>query len=159
MSLAADLADDRPGQTLQPTALVHEAYLRLVGGANPDHWNSPGHFFGAAAIAIRRVLIDKARRKKTLKHGGEFIRQELKEASPPEPREDLLALDEALQKLAAGYPQEAELVQLLYFAGLTLPEAARTLGISPRTAGRLWAFARAWLRREIEGAGDPGKKS
>lgn len=158
---AIHLANEQPGQTLQPTALVHEAYLRLVGGANPEHWNSRGHFFAAAAVAIRRILIDNARRKQSVKRGGGFVRKELEELSPclPEPQEDLLALDEALQKLEAVHPQSAELVQLLYFAGLTLPEAARTLDISPRTAGRLWAYARAWLRREIEGSTDLDEKS
>lgn len=149
---AAQLANEQPGQTLQPTALVHEAYLRLMGGANPEHWNSRGHFFTAAAVAIRRVLIDNARRKKSQKRGGDFVRHDLNEFSVlPEPAEDLLALDEALVKFAEVHPKEAELVQLLYFAGLTLPEAACTLEISPRSAGRLWSFARAWLRREIEG--------
>ncbi len=150
----AHLANEQPGQTLQPTALVHEAYLRLIGGSNPEQWNSRGHFFAAAAVAIRRILIENARRKRSLKRGGAFIQQELRDDLPPllpEPVEDLLALDEALQKLATIHPQEAELVQLLYFAGLTLPEAAQTLGVSARTAGRGWAFARAWLRREIEG--------
>jgi len=158
---AAQLANEQPGQTLQPTALVHEAYLRLVGGANPAQWNSRGHFFAAAAVAIRRILIDNARQKRSLKRGGGYVRRELEESLPclPEPQEDLLALDEALQKFATVQRQAAELVQLLYFAGLTLPEAARTLHISPRTAGRLWAYARAWLRREIEGAGDPGENS
>jgi RNA polymerase sigma factor (TIGR02999 family) len=152
---AAHLANEQPGQTLQPTALVHEAYLRLIGGANPEQWNGRGHFFGAAAVAIRRILIENARRKRSQKRGGEFLKQELRDDLPlslPEPQEDLLALDEALQKLAGVNPQVAELVQLLYFGGLTLPAAAQTLDISPRTAGRLWAFARAWLRREIEGA-------
>jgi RNA polymerase sigma factor (TIGR02999 family) len=150
---AAQLANERPGQTLQPTALVHEAYLRLVGSKNAEQWNSRGHFFTAAAIAIRRVLIEQARRKRSLKRGGGFVRQELDDfPALPEPAEDLLALDEALIKLAGVHPREADLVQLLYFAGLTLPEAARTLEISPRTAGRLWSFARAWLRREMEGA-------
>lgn len=152
---AAQLANEKPGQTLQPTALVHEAYLRLTGGANLEQWNSRGHFFAAAAVAIRRILIDNARRKQSQKRGGRFARHTLEEVQPclPEPQEDLLALDEALQKFAAVEPQAAELVQLLYFAGLTLPEAARTLDISPRTAGRLWSYARAWLRREVEGAG------
>lgn len=151
---AAHLANEQPGQTLQPTALVHEAYLRLVGGTNPEQWNGRGHFFGAAAVAIRRILIENARRKQSQKRGGGFLRQELRDDLPPslpQPQEDLLALDEALQKLAGFNPQVAELVQLLYFGGLTLPEAAQTLDISPRTAGRLWAYARAWLRREIEG--------
>jgi RNA polymerase sigma factor (TIGR02999 family) len=153
---AAQLANEQPGQTLQPTALVHEAYLRLVGGANPERWNSRGHFFAAAATAIRRILIDSARRKQSQKRGGGFVRRELDELASrlPQPQEDLLALDEALQKLAGVHPQAAELVQLLYFAGLTLPEAAEALGVSPRTAGRLWTYARAWLRREIEGPGD-----
>jgi RNA polymerase sigma factor (TIGR02999 family) len=153
---ATYLANEQPGQTLQPTALVHEAYLRLVGGANPGQWNSRGHFFAAAAVAIRRILIDNARRKRSQKRGGALVRQTLDEVQPclPEPQEDLLALDEALQKLATVQPQAAELVQLLYFAGLALPEAAQTLGVSPRTAGRLWTYARAWLRREIEGDGN-----
>lgn len=157
---AAHLANEQPGQTLQPTALVHEAYLRLVGGANPEQWNGRGHFFGAAAVAIRRILIENARRKQSLKRGGDFLRQELRDDLPPslpEPQEDLLALDEALQKLAVINPQAAELVQLLYFGGLTLPEAAQTLDVSPRTAGRLWAYARAWLRREIEGDNGDGE--
>ncbi len=149
---AAHLADEQPGQTLQATALVHEAYLRLVGGANPGNWNSRGHFFAAAAIAIRRILIESARRKQTLKRGGDFVRREFDELPLclPDPQEDLLALDESLTRLAAVNPQAAEVVQLLYFAGLTLDEAAQALAVSPRTAGRLWAYARAWLRREIE---------
>lgn len=152
---ATYLANEQPGQTLQPTDLVHEAYLRLVGGANPEQWTSRGHFFAAAAVAIRRILIDNARRKRSQKRGGALVRQTLDDVQPclPEPHEDLLALDEALQKLAAVQPQAAELVELLYFAGLTLPEAAQTLGVSPRTAGRLWTYARAWIRREIEGDG------
>lgn len=158
----AHLASEQPGQTLQPTALVHEAYLRLIGGANPEQWTGRGHFFAAAAVAIRRILIENARRKQSLKRGGAFIRRELHDElsrSLPEPQEDLLALDEALQKLSSVHPQAAELVQLLYFAGLTLPEAAQSLGVSPRTAGRLWAYARAWLRREIEGNGRAGESS
>jgi RNA polymerase sigma factor (TIGR02999 family) len=157
----AHLASEQPGQTLQPTAVVHEAYLRLLDGENPEQWNSRGHFFGAAAIAIRRILVENARRKQSLKRGGGFVRLELDDAQPslPEPQEDLLALDEALQKFTGVHSQAAELVELLYFAGLTLPEAARTLDVSPRTAGRLWAYARAWLRREIEGSGAPGENS
>lgn len=154
---AVHLSNEAQGQTLQPTALVHEAYLRLLGGETSKCWNSRGHFFGAAAIAIRRILVDNARRKKSLKRGGTLQRQELyDDLHPvlPEPREDLLALDEALQKLATTHPQEAELVQMLYFAGLTLPEAAEMLDISPRTAGRMWTYARAWLRREIESRTD-----
>nr|WP_315849824.1 ECF-type sigma factor [Zavarzinella formosa] len=146
------LAKEKPGQTLQPTALVHEAYLRLVGDAPPESWNSRGHFFAAASVAIKRILIENARRKHSQKHGGGIVRQELGEAPIewPEPCEDLLALDESLQKFAAVNPQAAELVHLRYFAGLTLPEAANLLSISPRTAGRVWAYARAWLRNEIE---------
>ena len=159
---AAYLAAEQPGQTLQPTALVHEAYLRLTGGANPEIWDHQGHFFAAAAVAIRRILIENARRKGRQKRGGGLAREELDHASLailPDPQEDLLALDEALQKLADLDPRAAELVQLLYFVGLTLPEAARTLGISPRTASRLWAFARAWLRDEMEGNGNLGEIS
>jgi RNA polymerase sigma factor (TIGR02999 family) len=158
---ARKLAGEAAGQTLQATALVHEAYLRLVGKGGEHAWNGRGHFFAACAEAMRRILVENARRKKSLKHGGDLSRQELDEErlTAPEPREDLLALDAALNELAAGHRQAADLVQLRYFAGLTLPEAAQALGISPRTAGRLWAYARAWLRREIEGAGDPGEHS
>lgn len=157
---SAHLANEPAGQTLQPTALVHEAYLRLQGGAQPVNWNGRGHYFAAAAIAIRRILIENARRKQSLKRGGQFARQNLEhDLVPvlPETREDLLALDEALHKLATTHPQAAELVQLLYFAGLTLPEAAQSLGVSPRTAGRWWAYARAWLRREIEPEDEVGE--
>lgn len=150
---AVHLANEQPGQTLQPTALVHEAYLRLVGGNNPDQWNSRGHFFGAAAIAIRRILVDNARRKQALKRGGGMARQQMDDEvalALTEPREDVLALNEALDKLAETHSQAAELVQLYYFAGLTLDEAADYLGIGSRTAQRLWSFARAWLRREMQ---------
>lgn len=158
---AAHLENEKPGQTLQPTALVHEAYLRLVGGTNPEQWNSRGHFFAAAAVAIRRILIDTARRKQSLKRGGKFVQIDLEEIplASPEPQEDLLALDEAIQKLTGVDPQAAQVVQLRYFAGLTLPDAARTLGVSARTAGRLWSYARAWLRRELEEDGEPDKNS
>lgn len=151
---AAHLANEQPGQTLQPTALVHEAYLRLVGGSNPEQWNSRGHFFGAAAIAIRRILVENARRKKALKRGGDAIRQHLHDELPmilPEPIEDLIALDNALNQLGVVNPQAADLVQLMYFSGLTLREAAEVLDISPRSADRLWAYAKAWLRRELRG--------
>jgi len=149
---AAQLAREPPGQTLQPTALVHEAYLRLVGGANPERWNSRGHFFAAAALAMRRILVEAARRKKRLKHGGDHIRQdrELDQIVVPELREDLLALDEALDQLASVDRQAAELVHLRYFAGMTLPEAAQQMGISPRSADRLWAYARAWLHQALQ---------
>lgn len=159
---ASHLANERPGQTLQPTALVHEAYLRLTKGANPGQWKNRGHFFSAAALAIRRILIENARRKRRQKRGGGLTREELSHdvlAISIEPKEDILALDEALKKLSELNARAAELVQLLYFAGLTLPEAASTLGISPRTASRLWAFARAWLRDEIEGDGSLGQIS
>jgi len=153
---AQKLAHERPGQTLQATALVHEAYLRLVSGGNEEDWTGRAHFFAAAARAMRRILVDNARRKKAEKHGGGRARQELDAEILPvgEVREDLVALDEALDKFAAVNPQAAELVQLRYFAGLTLSEAAEALNMSPRSAGRLWAYARAWLRREVEGAGD-----
>jgi RNA polymerase sigma factor (TIGR02999 family) len=149
---ARQLADERPGQTLQPTALVHEAYLRLVDGQQAAAWNGRGHFFAAAAEAMRRILVENARRKQSLKRGGDRHRADLDEAwlVAPTPREDLIALDQALTKLAENDRTAADVVQLRYFAGLTLPEIADALGISPRTAGRLWAYARAWLRREIQ---------
>lgn len=150
---AQKLADERAGQTLQPTALVHEAYLRLVGDGEGPAWNSRGHFFAAAAESMRRILIENARRKHSLKRGGGQVRIDFDDAQlvSGEPREDVLALDEALQRLAAVDRQAADLVQLRYFGGLTLPEAAEALALSPRTAGRIWTWARAWLRREIEG--------
>ncbi len=152
----ARMVGEPPHQTLQPTALVHEAYLRLVGDAGGPLWDDRGHFFAAAAEAMRRILIDQARRKAAVRHGGEFVRLELEtdRGSTPEPREDLLALDEALNRLATEDPLKAELVQLRYFGGLTLAEAALALGLSERTAGRHWAFARAWLRRAVEGTGE-----
>ncbi len=155
---AQKLAQERPGQTLQATALVHEAYLRLVDREQAQHWNSQGHFFAAAAEAMRRILVDQARRKQSRKHGGEFVRRDLDalEVSFPEIPEDLVALDEALNKLAALDKSAAELVHLRFFAGLPLPEAAQLLGISPRTADRLWAYARAWLHQEIHGGPAPG---
>jgi RNA polymerase sigma factor (TIGR02999 family) len=146
------LRAEQPGQTLQPTALVHEAYLRLVGGANPLQWKSRSHFFAAAAQAMRRILIDQARHKQSLKGGGNRQRQELHEslAIVPEPIEDLLALDEALDRLRLVDAAAAELVQLRYFAGLTVEECAEVLEISVRTAGHRWSYARAWLRDAIE---------
>lgn len=149
----AKLLHEPPGQTLQATAIVHEAYLRLVGDAKTPGWDSRGHFFAAAAEAMRRILVEAARRKKRLKHGGDQSRQNLDdvEITAPELREDLLALDEALDKLTAADQQAAELVKLRYFAGLTLPEAAQSMGVSPRTADRLWAYARAWLHQELSG--------
>lgn len=155
---AARMAAESPNQTLQATALVHEAYLRLVGPEDVAHWENRGHFFAAAAEAMRRILVDHARRKKTTIHGGGLVRQHLEAdlVSAPQPREDLIALDQALDQLAADDPVKAELVKLRYFAGLTLAEAAEALGMSERTAGRHWSYARAWLRRAVEGA-DPKK--
>ena len=151
---AQKLAWEKPGQTLQPTALVHEAYLRLVGADAEQHWDGRGHFFAAAAEAKRRILVEKARQKGTLKRGGDRDRMELAESllAAPEVREDLLALDAALTKLAETDKQAAELVQLRYFAGLPLREIADFLGLSPRTADRVWAYARAWLHQEIVGS-------
>ena len=147
------LAEERPGQTLQATALVHEAYIRLVDVDKAQHWNSRGHFFGAAAEAMRRILVENARRRKRSKHGGDRGREALDPSQivAPEVSEDLLALDEALDRLAEHDPQSAELVKLRYFAGLTIPQAAEILGVSPRKADFIWSFARAWLRREMEG--------
>jgi RNA polymerase sigma factor (TIGR02999 family) len=149
--LAANkLANEKPGQTLQATALVHEAYVRLVGVDQPQHWNSRGHFFAAAAEAMRRILIDNVRRKRRPKHGGDRQRIDLDEAlSLDTARDDLLALDEALTRLAAQEPIKAELVKLRYFAGLSLEEAAAVVGVSPATAKRYWAVARAWLFAEL----------
>jgi RNA polymerase sigma factor (TIGR02999 family) len=151
---AQKLAGETPGQTLQPTALVHEAYLRLVSGDPERHWDSRGHFFAAAALAMRRILVEIARQKASLKRGGDRNRSDVAESllAAPEPREDLLALDAALARLAETDKQAAELVQLRYFAGLPIPEIAEILGISPRTADRLWAYAKAWLHQEIEGS-------
>ncbi len=150
---AARLAQEKPGQTLQATALVHEAYLRLLGPAGAEQsWNSRGHFFAAAAEAMRRILVENARRKLRAKHGGEHDRRELDPSriAAPEVSGDLLALDEALVKLAERDPQAAQLVNLRYFAGLTIPQAAEILGVSPRKADFLWSFARAWLRSEMD---------
>jgi RNA polymerase sigma factor (TIGR02999 family) len=153
------LAHQAPGQTLQPTALVHEAYLRLVGDPADHDWDNRGHFFAACAEAMRRILVENARRKGRQKRGGDFTRRDFdaaEQVAAPEIREDLLALDEALTKLTSVDPQAAQLVQLRYFAGLSIPEAAKTLGVSPRTADRLWAFARAWLLREVGGDAPEG---
>lgn len=149
---AAKLAHEGPGQTLQPTALVHEAYLRLVGPSGEARkFKDRGHFLAAAATAMRRILIDKARRKRTAKHGGGLHRQPVEGVTAPEPDHQLLALDEALGRLAARDPVKGRLVELRYFAGLTSDEAAEVLGISPTTADRHWAYARAWLRAELRG--------
>jgi RNA polymerase sigma factor (TIGR02999 family) len=150
---AHKLAQDRPGQTLQATALVHEAYLRLVDTEKVQHWDSRGHFFAAAAEAMRRILIDQARRKRRPKHGGDHQRVDWDQALAlaEVPPDALLSLDEALNKFAAAEPAKAELVKLRYFAGRSLDEAAQLLGISRATAKRWWAFARAWLFCELTG--------
>ncbi|NQV28552.1 MAG: sigma-70 family RNA polymerase sigma factor [Rhodopirellula sp.] len=147
------MAQENPGQTLQATALVHEAYLRLVDREQAQHWDSRGHFFAAAAESMRRILVEKARRKNRVKRGGEMARQELDDVPivAPEIHEDLIALDAALDRLKAVDAQAVELVHLRYFVGLSIPNAAELLGIAPRTADRLWAFARAWLHQEISG--------
>jgi RNA polymerase sigma factor (TIGR02999 family) len=152
----ARMAEEKPGQTLQATALVHEAYLRLVAPGDAVRWENRRHFFAAAAEAMRRILVEAARRKRAVVHGGEFRRIDLPDELLAQPNacEELLDLDRALTKLAGEDPQAARLVELRHFTGLTIPEAAETLGISPRSADRLWAYARAWLHREItEGKG------
>ena len=150
---ARRLAREKPGQTLQATALVHEAYLQLVDAEGRRPWQGRGHFFAAAAEAMRRILIDSARRKRRPKHGGDRHRIDLDDAGDAiaPPVEDLLALDEALEKLVTEDPVSADLVKLRYFAGLSIDEAAEALGMSPRTADRRWAYARAWLRQEMLG--------
>jgi RNA polymerase sigma factor (TIGR02999 family) len=158
---AAHLADEKPGQTLQPTALVHEAYVRLVGPDPEQRWGGRAHFFAAAAEAMRRILLDAARRKGRWKRGGGMARRDLDGIDPaaPEDPDDLLALDEALVRLAAADPQAAELVRLRFYAGLPIPEVARVLGVSPRTADRTWAYARAWLHQAVAGEPRPGDKN
>lgn len=148
---ASKLAKEAPGQTLQATALVHEAYLRLVGSKNDSKWEHRGHFFMAAAEAMRRILINRARDKKALKRGGGAKRVEMQEADlvVSIPDSQLLALDDALNDFAEDNPKEAELVKLRYFAGLTLEQSAEALGISSATAYRYWAFARAYLQEEL----------
>jgi RNA polymerase sigma factor (TIGR02999 family) len=148
---AAKLAQEKAGQTLDATALVHEAYLRLVGGGDAPHWDHRRHFFAAAAEAMRRILVDSARRKQSRKHGGGRARQELDAEAvvAPEPDLDLLALDAALRRLAEHDPIKARLVELRYFAGLTGEQAAAVLQLSPSSADRIWVYTRAWLRREL----------
>jgi RNA polymerase sigma factor (TIGR02999 family) len=147
---AQQLSRQSPGQTLQPTALVHEAYLRLVGSNPEQDWNSRGHFFIAAAEAMRRILIEHVRQKRSLKRGGGFTRVDVDvDDLVCNPSEDLLALDEALRRLSETDPVSARLVELRYFSGLTMAQAAQALGISTRTADRLWAYARVWLLRQM----------
>jgi RNA polymerase sigma factor (TIGR02999 family) len=155
---AARLAGERSGHSFQPTELVHEAYLRLVKPEGFPHWNSRRHFFTAAAEAMRRILIDHAREKKAAKRGGQYVRVNLADELIPDERkaERLLALEEALAGLEARYPEKAALVKLRFFAGCTIHEAAELLGISTTTADRHWAYARAWLKTEMQGGGPEG---
>jgi RNA polymerase sigma factor (TIGR02999 family) len=155
---AKKLAHEKPGQTLQPTELVHEAYLRLVDAERASRWDSQGHFFAAAAEAMRRILVDVARRKRSERHGGRWRRCEFWDGDlTTEPdSDDLLDFDEALAKLSGVDSQAAELVKLRVFAGMTVEEVAHYQGISPRTAKRSWAYARAWLMREMAPAPDSG---
>ena len=148
---AQRMASESAGQTLQPTALVHEAYLRLIDVPNAQQWDGRGHFFAAAAEAMRRILIENARRRNSQKRGGGWERQSLGAVVAPHPDDELLALDAALQKLAATEPLKARLVELRYFAGLTGKQAAEVLDISLSTADRHWAYARAWLQAEVRG--------
>ena len=150
---AVRLANEKPGQTLEATALVHEAYLRLVDVDKAQHWDSRGHFFAAAAESMRRILVDNALRKKTLKRGGDRNRENLSDVAPAivPPEDDLIALNEALEHLAEIEPQTAQLVKLRYFAGLTNKQSAELLGISPRKADSLWAYAKVWLHERITG--------
>lgn len=153
---AARLAQERPGQTLQATALVHEAWLRLAGSQRPQ-WEGRRHFFAAAAAAIRRILVENARRKRRLKHGGGLQRVDIEDIELPNPLPDaeLLALDEALNQLAQSHPDAAKLVQLCFFAGLTQAQVGEQLGVSVATAERTWAFARAWLFKEMKRVCEP----
>jgi RNA polymerase sigma factor (TIGR02999 family) len=146
--LAAEkMAQEKPGQTLQATALVHEAYMRLVDVEKAQHWNSRGHFFAAAAEAMRRILVDGARRKQSVKGGGDLRRVELRDAAGPESgvSVDLIALDEALAVLETEEPAKAQLIKLRFFGGLSVDEAGKAMGISLATAKRYWVYARAWL--------------
>jgi RNA polymerase sigma factor (TIGR02999 family) len=151
---AARLAQERVGQTLDATALVHEAYLRLVGD---QQFDGRGHFFAAAAEAIRRILVEQARKKQAARHGGQRRREAVDpdHLAAPATDEELLALHEALDRLAERHPEKAELVKLRYFAGLTADQAAASLGISPSTADRHWTYARAWLRRAMSTGPEP----
>jgi RNA polymerase sigma factor (TIGR02999 family) len=147
----AKLAHEKPGQTLDATALVHEVYLRLVDVEQAQHWNSRGHFFAAAAEAMRRILVENARRKMRVKHGGALQRHDLEalDLASPQTPDELVALSEALDRLAATNAPAAELVKLRFFAGLTNDEAAAALGVSPRKANQMWSYARAWLLESL----------
>jgi RNA polymerase sigma factor (TIGR02999 family) len=154
---AARMAAERGDHTLNPTALVHEAYLRLVGGDTPQDWDGRGHFFASAAEAMRRILVESARRRGRVRHGGGLRRVDWLDgeaAEAPADDDQLLVLDDSLTRLAAARPQAAQLVQLRFFSGLTIDEAAPVVGLSPRTARRLWVFARAWLRRDMARVAD-----
>jgi RNA polymerase sigma factor (TIGR02999 family) len=153
---AQKMAQESPGQTLQATALVHEAYLRLVDDGETQYWNSRGHFFAAAAEAMRRILVEKARRKQRLRHGGGRRRLDLDklDVMQVEAAEDLLELDEALGRLAGEEATVGEVVKLRYYAGLTIEQTAAALGLSVRTANRHWAYARAWLYQQLSQPGD-----
>ena len=155
---AQKLASEKPGQTLQATALVHEAYLRLVEGDEAQHWNSRGHFFAACAEAMRRILVDQARRRLSLRRGGNLQRHPIedREIEAPEPSVDVLAVHEALERFQGVDATAAQIVKLRYFAGLTIPQAAEALGISPSTADRSWAYARAWLHTALKRDADDG---
>ena len=148
---AAKLAQERPGHTLEATALVHEAYLRLVDADEAQRWNGRGHFFAAAAEAMRRILVDQARRRNAAKRGGQAVREELHESAlaAPGPDSEVIALHDALERFATVDPAAANLVKLRFFAGLNMSEAAKALGLSVRSAHGLWAYARSWLRREM----------
>jgi RNA polymerase sigma factor (TIGR02999 family) len=148
---AAKMVEEKPGQTLQATALVHEAYIRLVDADEAQHWDSRRHFFAAAAEAMRRILVEAARRRKSLKRGGAAVREELDDLIliGPEPNDDICELDTAMEGLKEADPDAAELVSLRYFAGLTSKQAAEVLGVSPRTADRMWDYARAWLLKKL----------
>ena len=158
---AVRLAQEKPGQTLQATALVHDAYIRLVDVEKAQHWNSRGHFFSAAAEAMRRVLVEKARKKHALIRGGDRKKLDLNLVEPTGPRvsEDVIALNDALEKLEKKDQVKAELIKLRYFAGLTVEQSAEIVGISPATAHRYWNYARAWLHQEITGKEEDNKNS
>jgi RNA polymerase sigma factor (TIGR02999 family) len=154
---AQKMAQEKPGQTLQATALVHEAYIRLVDNEKPQHWNSRAHFFGAAAKAMRRILVDNARRKASPMHGGDRLRVQFNDicTATDVAAEDLLSIDESLTRLAQVNPSKAELVRLRFYAGMSVPEAAKVLGISDATAERYWAYARSWLYCELNSEEEP----